>query len=91
MGVKGESARVTADACSAVDIGGARECRKRGKGFGDLCTSDEARNKALGSPISSGLAMSRNLAGANPAQVTASHGSGIQPCSRQSGNRLIDA
>jgi len=43
-----------------------------------------------GSPISSDLAMSRNLAGENPAQVTASHGPGIQPCS-QRGNRLIDA
>ena len=43
-----------------------------------------------GSPISSGLAMPRNLAGANSAQVTASYGPGIQPCS-QSGNRLIDA
>src|SRR5919109_5544610 len=29
------------------------------------------------SPISCGLAMARNLAGANPAQVTASHGPGI--------------
>jgi hypothetical protein len=43
-----------------------------------------------GSPISSGLAMARNLAGANSAQATASHGPGIQPCN-QSGNRLIDA
>jgi len=37
-----------------------------------------------------GLAMPRSLAGANPAQVTASHGPGIEPC-RQSGNGLLDA
>jgi len=43
-----------------------------------------------GSPISSDLALSCHLAGANPAQVTASHGPVIQPCS-QSGNTLIDA
>ena len=30
-GVKGESERVTSDACSAVDDRGARECGKRGK------------------------------------------------------------
>ena len=53
-------------------------------------TVGEAARALVGSPISSGLAMPRNLAGANPAQVTASHGPGIQPCS-QSGNRLIDA
>ena len=42
MGVKGESERVTADARSAADVGGAGECGERGKGFGDLCPSDEA-------------------------------------------------
>jgi hypothetical protein len=37
-----------------------------------------------------GLAMPRSLAGANPAQVTVSHGPGIEPC-RQSGNGVLDA
>jgi hypothetical protein len=36
------------------------------------------------------LARSRNRVGANPTQVTASHGPGIEPCS-QWGNSLIDA
>jgi len=47
------------------------------------------QKRETGSPISSKLAMSRNLASENPAQVTASHGPGIQPRS-QSGNRLIE-
>src|SRR5688572_2959821 len=42
VGVKGESERITSHACSTVDGGGARECGKRSKAFGDLCTSDEA-------------------------------------------------
>jgi hypothetical protein len=36
------------------------------------------------------LARSRNRVGANPIQVAASHGPGIEPCS-QWGNSLIDA
>ena len=57
----------------------------------DFNNDDHRREvKLKGSPISSDLAMSRNLAGENPAQVTASHGRGIQPCS-QRGNRRIDA
>jgi hypothetical protein len=55
--------------------------------------------KVLRSPIASpkansicgcGLAMLRSLAGANPTQVTASHGPGIEPC-RCSGNGTLDA
>ena len=36
------------------------------------------------------LVVSASLAGANPAQVTTSHGPGIEPC-RQSGNGVLDA
>jgi hypothetical protein len=43
---------------------------------------DQTDVKKEGDPISSGLALSCNLAGANPVQVTASHGLGIQPCSQ---------
>ena len=35
-GFKGESERVTSDACGGVDDGEARVCGKRGKAFGDL-------------------------------------------------------
>lgn len=40
--------------------------------------------------ICCGLARPRYLAGAKPAQVTASHGPGIETCS-QCGNVLVDA
>ena len=56
------------------------------QGAAELCLG----LKKVGSPISCDLALSCNLAGANPAQVTASPGPGIQPCS-QCGDRLIDA
>jgi hypothetical protein len=44
----------------------------------------------VGSSPGCGLAMLRSLAGANPAQVTASHGPDIEPC-RCSGNGTLDA
>ncbi|CRI63918.1 hypothetical protein THIOKS11620004 [Thiocapsa sp. KS1] len=43
-----------------------------------------------GVTICCGLARPRYLAGAEPAQVTASHGPGIETCSR-CGNVLVDA
>jgi hypothetical protein len=42
MGVKGESERVAADACSTVDIRGSAECGESSKAFRNLATSDEA-------------------------------------------------
>ncbi len=54
------------------------------------CYDGQKTGRKNGSLISSDLAMSRNLAGGKPAQVTASHGPGIQPCS-QIGDSLIDA
>jgi hypothetical protein len=45
---------------------------------------------ALKGSVGCGWAMSQNLAGVNPASVTASHRPSIEPC-RHDGNRLLDA
>ena len=46
--------------------------------------------ESLGSGLCCGMAMSHVPAGESPAQITASHGSGIEPC-RFAGNGGLDA
>ena len=47
-------------------------------------------SRSIGSGLCCGMAMSHVPAGESPAQITASHGSGIEPC-RFAGNGELDA
>ena len=71
--------------------------KQNATGFYDLmfnqCKPAEAASKlarATRSGLCCGMAMSRVPAGESPAQITASHGSGIEPC-RFAGNGELDA
>ena len=49
-----------------------------------------ADHQPAGSGLGCGMAMPCNPAGGNPAQITARHGSGIEPC-RHVSNGVLDA
>ena len=54
-------------------------------------THDPSRNQCTSGPgLGCGMAMSHVPAGESPVQITASHGSGIEPC-RHIGNGALDA
>ena len=67
-----------------------RTHEQRGQAEDDAIDGSEIGRPLPGAITGCGLAMPRSLAGANPAQVTASHGPGIEPC-RHSGNGVFDA
>jgi len=67
--------------------------RARSTWLNKRCSIEEKKERnrrEKGVTICCGLARPRYLAGAKPAQVTASHGPGIETCS-QCGNVLVDA
>ena len=66
--------------------------KQNATGFYDLMfyLCKPAEVLGTGSGLCCGMAMSRVPAGESPAQITASHGSGIEPC-RFAGNGGLDA